>query len=216
MAQNGFRGNNNNNRRSTNGNNGMMFPNILGGFDPMRIFSSGMFGNNMPMSGMSAGPMGGANGMTGNGMFDMMSMFMNMQNNRTQAPRQAQTQTQMNSNRGNTVKAQTVAPTFAMDVVDQGDRYEVTAVLPGYDKNEIVVEINADVLTISAEHNLEVVIEEVKYIQKERKYDTVSRSIELQEMDKEEVQAEYINGVLEVSIPKITEEKKAAKTIIVR
>ena len=44
---------------------------------------------------------------------------------------------------------------FKTDVKDEGDRYELEADLPGFDKKDISLDINGDLLTIRAERHSE-------------------------------------------------------------
>ena len=44
---------------------------------------------------------------------------------------------------------------FKTDIKDEGDRYELEADLPGFDKKDIHLDINGDMLTVSAERHSE-------------------------------------------------------------
>lgn len=41
------------------------------------------------------------------------------------------------------------------DILDKGDRYVLQAELPGFDKQDIKIDLNGETLTISAQHNAE-------------------------------------------------------------
>lgn len=91
-----------------------------------------------------------------------------------------------------------------IDIADHGEEYEVTADLPGYDKEDIEVELAEDRLRIAAEHEAESEEEEPgRYVKRERSKQSVSRSVTLPEpVDEEGVEARFRNGVLTVTLQK--------------
>jgi len=95
----------------------------------------------------------------------------------------------------------------AVDVADRDDELVVTADLPGFTTEEIDLTLRGDELRIDAEHEQETEEggerDEGRYIRKERRHQSVSRSVTLpEEVDEENVSAEYRNGVLTVTLPK--------------
>ncbi|WP_379796949.1 Hsp20/alpha crystallin family protein [Haloplanus sp. GCM10025708] len=95
---------------------------------------------------------------------------------------------------------------MSIDLEDRDDEFVVTADLPGFDKDDIDVQLTDDTLEIHADHEEEHEEEqEGRYIRQERTRRSMSRSIRLPEaVDKSEVTAEYDNGVLTVTLPKAT------------
>ncbi|MFT4883396.1 MAG: HSP20 family protein [Natronomonas sp.] len=100
----------------------------------------------------------------------------------------------------------------AIDVEETDDAYVVTADLPGFDRDDIDVELAGDRLTLSATHTTETETEEGegddegRYLRRERRQQSVSRSVRLPEpVDESATEAEYHNGVLTVTLPKETE-----------
>lgn len=91
-----------------------------------------------------------------------------------------------------------------VDVEDRHDEYVVTADLPGFEKEDIDVELAEETLRIAAEH--EAADEEEapgRYVRRERTRESMSRSISLPEaIDDEGVEARFNNGVLTVTLPK--------------
>lgn len=105
------------------------------------------------------------------------------------------------------------------DVIDQGDHYELQAELPGFNKEDIKIELKDDVLTISASHseNQEEKDKDGKYIRRERRSASYSRSFTVENLTPEDIDAEYKNGVLSVKLPKKEEVKQEeAKRIEVK
>ncbi|MDS0220441.1 Hsp20/alpha crystallin family protein [Haloarcula sp. S1AR25-5A] len=92
-----------------------------------------------------------------------------------------------------------------VDVVDEGDAFVVHADLPGYDSEAIDVQLVEDrKLTISAASSQERESTDGQYVQRERRQQSISRSVPLPEaVDEEETTASYNNGVLTVRLEKV-------------
>lgn len=96
-----------------------------------------------------------------------------------------------------------------VDVADRGDEFEVTADLPGYRTDDIDVTLAGRTLRIEAERERETETEEgdrgeERYVRRERRQESARRSVQLPEpVDPENVTAEYHNGVLTVTVPKM-------------
>ncbi|MCM1261943.1 MAG: Hsp20 family protein [Butyrivibrio sp.] len=92
---------------------------------------------------------------------------------------------------------------FRTDVIDQGDNYLLQAELPGFNKEDINIDLKNDLLTISASHKEEKNEEnQNKYIRKERYYSSYSRSFSVNGLEAGDIDASYNNGILEVKFPK--------------
>ena len=93
---------------------------------------------------------------------------------------------------------------FCTDIQDQGDKYVLEAELPGFNKEDINIDISRDYLTISAkrESSEEKKDESGKYIRRERTMGSFQRSFSIEGIDAESIDAEYNDGVLKVSLPK--------------
>ncbi len=94
------------------------------------------------------------------------------------------------------------------DIRDTGDSYVIDAELPGYNRDEINVEVNDDILTISAEKHSENNEEDKNsgYIRRERFNGSVTRSFNISEVDAASITAKHENGVLSLTLPKKKEE----------
>lgn len=98
---------------------------------------------------------------------------------------------------------------FRTDVIDQGDKYLLQAELPGFQKEDINIDLKNDLLTISAAHKEEKNEEDKnKYIRKERYYSSYSRSFRVNDIEAGDIDASYNNGILEVTFPKKDLESK--------
>lgn len=90
-----------------------------------------------------------------------------------------------------------------IDVFEIDDAIKLKAELAGLDPDDISIEVQDNVLTLSGERRFEEEVKEDKYYRIERRYGTFSRSLSLpQAIDENRIEAKYDNGVLEVTVPK--------------
>ena len=102
----------------------------------------------------------------------------------------------------------------AMDLVESGEEFVLRADLPGLNENDVNIELEDNVLTISGERKSEHEERQEGYYRLERASGAFSRSLTLPEgVDPEKVQASFERGVLEVRIPK-PEQRKPRKVTI--
>jgi HSP20 family protein len=95
--------------------------------------------------------------------------------------------------------------------------YHVEVDLPGIKKEDIDIDVENNVLTISGERKTKKEVKEEDYYKIESQYGKFSRSFTLPEkVDTENIHAESKNGVLEVIVPKLKKEEKKAKKIKVK
>jgi HSP20 family protein len=91
----------------------------------------------------------------------------------------------------------------AMDLVEDGDYYVLRADLPGLREDQVNVELEDNVLTISGERKSEHEERKQGFYRLERASGAFSRSLTLPEaIDPESIQARFDKGVLEVRVPK--------------
>jgi HSP20 family protein len=95
-----------------------------------------------------------------------------------------------------------------VDIYEQGDMLKIKAELPGMKEEDIDVSVSEGNLILKGEKKTESEIKEEDYYRCERTYGSFYRSIPMpSNIDSEKVEANYENGVLEVSIPKTAESK---------
>ena len=99
-----------------------------------------------------------------------------------------------------------------VDITESDSGYKISADLPGLSKEDIRVNMENDVLTISGEKKLEMEKQEKgRYYHFERGYGKFCRSFSLPaNVDSTHIDAKFTNGVLEVSLKKTEEAKPRA------
>lgn len=96
------------------------------------------------------------------------------------------------------------------DIKEQDDNYVISVDLPGYDKENIKVDITDGYLTVSAKTDSENNEEEKgKYVRRERYFGECSRSFYVgDDISVEDVDASFKNGTLIMEIPKMDSKKE--------
>lgn len=102
------------------------------------------------------------------------------------------------------------------DIKEKNDHYELEVDLPGYEKENIKIELSDGYLTIHASMNKSVDDEkDSKYVHKERYVGNSSRSFYVGDNVKEEdIKATFKNGTLKLTFPKDKQEKHDEKKYI--
>ena len=100
------------------------------------------------------------------------------------------------------------------DIKEKKDKYIIEMDLPGYDKDNINLELNNGYLEISAkvekEDNSD---DEEKFVRRERFFGECSRSFYVgEDITHEDISAEFKNGILKIEVPKKEEEEKEPET----
>ena len=102
----------------------------------------------------------------------------------------------------------------AMDLVETEADFVLRADLPGLTENDVNIELEDNVLTISGERKSQHEERKEGYYRVERGFGAFQRSLTLPEgVDPEGIRASFENGVLEVRVPK-PEQRKPRKVTI--
>ncbi len=111
-----------------------------------------------------------------------------------------------------------VVSAFRTDVSDTGDAFKLEAELPGFNKDDIKIDIENDCLTISAERKLGTTDEDKKtnFVKRERFYGSYSRSFDVTGIDVDTIEAAYDNGVLTLTLPKKKEVLPASRRLEIK
>lgn len=109
-------------------------------------------------------------------------------------------------------------PAFRTDIRDAGDQFILESELPGFQKEDIKLDLKDGILTIYAEHtqNSEEKNDKGQYLRRERRYGSFSRSFDVTGIDENGITATYQNGILELSLPKAKPIVPEAKHITIQ
>ena len=95
-----------------------------------------------------------------------------------------------------------------LDITENEDAFVVKASLPGMNPDDLEVMVNGDVLTIRGELKQEQETKEQRYHLRERRFGAFGRSVALPApVQSDQVEADYHNGVLTLTLPKREEVK---------
>ena len=106
----------------------------------------------------------------------------------------------------------------AANIIENKDHYEVNLAAPGMKKEDFNIDVEGNVLTISAEKEEKKEEKDERYSRKEFSYASFTRSFTLPDwVIKDKIYASYENGLLKVNLPKAEEAKKlSSKHITVK
>lgn len=100
-----------------------------------------------------------------------------------------------------------------VDILEKDNAFELHVAVPGMNKEEFKIDLNDNFLTVSGERKFTKETKEGNFQSIETQYGSFSRSFALPEnVNAENISAKYVNGILEVTIPK--DEKKTLKSSI--
>ena len=101
-----------------------------------------------------------------------------------------------------------------VDVYENDESIVVQAEVPGVEKKDVSVDINDGVLTLKGERKYEDEVKEDRFYQRERIYGKFQRAFRLPEgTDYDKINAEFKDGILKVTVPKVEEKKPKQITI---
>jgi len=99
-----------------------------------------------------------------------------------------------------------------VNILSFEDRVEIEAAVPGLTESDIDVEISEGVLSIKGNSNQREDVSDANYTRREVKRSAFCRSFTVGEsLDEENISGKYANGILTISIPRITKEDSIPK-----
>lgn len=102
-----------------------------------------------------------------------------------------------------------------VEVFERGESLVVRAELPGLSRDDVDVEVDDDALIIRGERHSDVEDEQEGYYRSERSYGSFYRAIPLPDnVDANQCNATFKDGVLEVTLPKPREQSRAQKIAV--
>ncbi|MCF7917877.1 Hsp20/alpha crystallin family protein [Candidatus Gracilibacteria bacterium] len=101
-----------------------------------------------------------------------------------------------------------------MDISETDKEFQITADLPGFDPQDVNVEVEEDGIAISGKHESEEKKEDTNYLRCERRSGSFYRKVVLpHSADLLKIKCKSRNGVLHVSIPKKDDSKRKSVKI---
>ncbi len=106
----------------------------------------------------------------------------------------------------------------AVNITEDKDNYLVSLAAPGLKKDDFVIDVDGNMLTISSQKEERIEEKDKRFTRKEYSYSSFSRSFTLpDEINKEKIEAKYEDGVLKIALPRAEAAKKpSAKHIAVK
>ena len=106
---------------------------------------------------------------------------------------------------------------FRTDIRDEGDHFLLEADLPGFNKEDIHVDLDEGSLTISAERRSDFEQKDKKgnYVRCERAYGSYARSFDTSGIDVEHITAAYKDGVLRLTLPKQSKPEPTTRRLLI-
>ena len=98
------------------------------------------------------------------------------------------------------------------DIYEKGGRVHIELDVPGFNKEDVKVDLDDGILTIAATKHEDKEEKEKNYYRKERLFGSFNRQFNVGNVKENEIDAKFNNGVLKISFPK--EEQKQSKKFI--
>ncbi len=104
------------------------------------------------------------------------------------------------------------------DIRDEGDKFVLECEMPGFNKEDIHIDINGSTLMLCASHktNNNEKNNNGKYIRRERSFSSYCRSFDISGIDENAIGAAYTNGILTVTLPKKEKQQPEVKKIEIK
>lgn len=97
----------------------------------------------------------------------------------------------------------------SVNVVESKDDYKLSLAVPGMKKSDFKIDMTGNLLTISSEKEEKKEEKDENYSREEYNYSSFSRSFTLpEEVNKDKIDATYVDGILKLVLPKKEEAKK--------
>jgi len=97
----------------------------------------------------------------------------------------------------------------AVNIVETKDAFELSLAVPGMQKDDFVIDVEGNLLTISCEKEENKEAKEDLFTREEYNFTSFSRTFTLPDMVKKEaIEALYENGILKMVLPKMEEAKQ--------
>jgi len=110
-----------------------------------------------------------------------------------------------------------VAQVPAVNIAETESEFHIELAVPGLKKEDFKINLEKNILSVSAENKSENIEEGKKFSKREYSYNSFTRSFTLPEVaDYSKIEAEYTDGVLKLIVAKKEEAKVQAREIAVK
>lgn len=104
-----------------------------------------------------------------------------------------------------------------VNVKESATGYQLELVVPGFEKPDFRIDLEKDLLTVSGEKKEETRENSEKWVRQEFQSRSFKRTFTIdQKIDATAIEANYVNGILLVTLPKKTEVKSETKRIEIK
>jgi len=94
----------------------------------------------------------------------------------------------------------------SVNIIETEKSFEIEMAVPGYEKKDIAINVENNVLTVSHEHIDEAESEHYRFAKREFSYGSFTRSFSLSRwVEIDNIRASFENGILKIEIPKKSE-----------
>lgn len=101
----------------------------------------------------------------------------------------------------------------AVNIIEDNNQYMVSLAVPGFKKEDFIIDMDGNMLTISSEKEENKEEKEERFTRREYSYTSFSRSFTLPEdVNFNAIDAKYENGVLNITLPRREDAKKPVVT----
>ena len=102
------------------------------------------------------------------------------------------------------------------NIIEQENGYKLEVVAPGLNKEDLKIDLEKNLLTISFEKKVDESQKNEKYVRKEYSIQSFKRSFTVNEnIDADKISAQYVNGVLTLNLPRKAVVKDSSKQITI-
>lgn len=101
-----------------------------------------------------------------------------------------------------------------VNIVETPEKFVISMLVPGFSKEQLKITTEKDVLTVKAEKVEHALNENERYTRREFQAGAFTRSFKLpSRVDTEAISAEQLNGLLQISIPRVEPAKPTTRDI---
>ncbi len=104
-----------------------------------------------------------------------------------------------------------------VNVIDTAEGFILEISAPGFEKENFKINLEQNILTVSADKKEAEEKEERKFIRREIRTAGIKRSFTLPEnINADEISAKYVNGILQLNLPRKQEVRESGKQITIQ